>query len=210
VNGDDTARLVYAGLAAALVASSLFARRLPLRQTSKMILAWVCIFALAFVLFTFRGEAGAVWGRVKAELSPGGTIESNGMVSVHKSDDGHFWINAELNGRAVRLMVDSGATFTALSLETARSCGIDVSQNGFPVIINTANGSVEARRATVDRFRVGSIERSNVSVVVSESFGDINVVGMSFLSTLKSWRVEGNELLLNPGNSAAKGTNSLL
>lgn len=206
MNTDDTAQLIYVSIAAMLVASSLFARRLPVGQTLKMILAWVGIFAAVFVLFSFRGELGAIWQRVKTELSPGGTMGSDGTYRVRKSDDGHFWLDVELNGHPVRMMVDSGATTTALSLATARAARIEVSDSGFPVVIETANGMTEARRATAERFRVGPIERNNVSVFVSESFGDTNVVGMNFLSTLQGWRVEGNELILNPKETDAGGT----
>lgn len=206
MNGDDTAQMIYLGIAAMLVASSLFARRLPVGQVLKMTLAWLAIFGVAFVLFTFRGEAGAVWKRVKAELSPGGTTDTNGTVTIRKGEDGHFWMDVEMNGKPIRLMVDSGATTTALSAETARAMGIEVPEDGFPVIIGTANGDVEARRARVARLRVGPIERTDFPVIVSESFGDTNVIGMNFLSTLDGWRVQNDELLLNPRDSAAGGS----
>jgi aspartyl protease family protein len=66
------------------------------------------------------------------------------------------------------------------------------------VIVDTANGSVEAKRGRIESLRVGPIQRSDFPVLVSDSFGDTNVVGMNFLSTLQSWRVDGNILILNP------------
>jgi aspartyl protease family protein len=198
MTGDDTASLIYASIAAMLVASSLFARRLPIGQTLKMLLAWLAIFSAGFVLFSFREEAGVVWKRVKSELSPGGMTESNGSVTIRQNDDGHFWIDANINGVPARLMVDSGATVTALSVATAKAARVDVDESGFPMMINTANGAIEAKRARAATFRVGPIERKDFPVIVSENFGDTNVVGMNFLSTLDGWRVEGNELLLNP------------
>jgi len=41
-----------------------------------------------------------------------------------------------------------------------------------------------------------------LAVVVAEEFGDSNVIGMNFLSQLKSWRVEGNEMILEPPSSS--------
>jgi aspartyl protease family protein len=204
MSGDQTASAIYTSLLLMLVASSLFARRLPIGQTLKMVLAWIAIFAGIFVLFTFRHQFGSVWNTVKAELSPGGTTDSNGTVRIRQNEDGHFWVDATLNGKDVRLMVDSGATTTALSVATARAANVDISDSGFPVVIDTANGVVEAQRGTVASFRVGPIERKDFSVIVSENFGDTNVVGMNFLSTLKGWRVEGGELLLNPKETTTR------
>ncbi len=198
MGSDNTAQAIYAVIVIVLVASSFFARRIPMRHTFKMLLAWLAIFGVAIILFSFRQEAKLVWNRVKSEISPSTTSTSNGSVRIRKSEDGHFWVDAKLNGKPIRLLVDSGATITALSLESARLANIDLSGSGFPIFIETANGTVKAQRANVTSFNIGPIERKDFSVTVSKSFGDTNVVGMNFLSTLDSWRVEGDELLLNP------------
>jgi aspartyl protease family protein len=204
---NQSLNLLMAVLMLVLVASGLFARRLPVGQMARMLLMWIGIFAFGFLIFSFRHEAKQVWQRVKAEVSPGGSLDSNGELRITKGEDGHFWVNAEMNGTKVRLMVDSGATTTALSSETAKSANIEVDQSGFPVIIGTANGNVEAWRARIAKLRVGPIERNDLAVVVATNFGDTNVIGMNFLSSLESWRVEGDTLILNPkgGNSSGKG-----
>ncbi len=201
MNADDTAHFVYAGVAALLVASSFFARRLPIGQSLKMILAWAAIFGIGIILFSFRHEAKTVWNRVKSELSSDGIAQNDSTIRIRKSEDGHFWVNALLNGKSVRLLIDSGATTTGLTLETARSANIDTSGAAFPVFIDTANGTIKAQRARVASFKIGSIQRNDFGVIVAENFGDTNVVGMNFLSTLESWRVEGDELILNPKDS---------
>ena len=38
----------------------------------------------------------------------------------------------------------------------------------------------------------------DLTVFVASNFGDLDVLGMNFLSRLKSWRVEGNVLILEP------------
>lgn len=203
MTGDDTANLIYVSIAAMLVASSLFARRMPVGQTLRMVLIWLGIFAAAFILFSYRAEFASVWQRVKSELSPGGTIGNDGTLRVRMNDDGHFWLDVEINGHPVRMMVDSGATTTSLSMDTVRAARVKVSENPFPVVVETANGLAEAQRATIETLRVGPIERRNLPVLVSENFGDTNLIGMNFLSTLSSWRVEGRELILNPKRPAA-------
>ena len=66
------------------------------------------------------------------------------------------------------------------------------------MIIQTANGSIRAQTATLPELRIGNIVARDLPVVTSPAFGDMDVVGMNFLSRLKSWRVEGKTLILVP------------
>ncbi len=195
---DQTGNLVYVVLCLMLVSSSLLARRLPLGQTLRMAMTWIGIFGVLFVLFTFRTEFGQIWQRVKSEFVGGGSAMADGTLRVPKGEDGHFHVDASINGHKVRLLVDSGATTTSLSVATAKAAGLEVDMDGFPVIVETANGMAEARRARVVQFDVGPIKRSDFPVLVAEGLGDGNLIGMNFLSTLKGWRVEGDVLVLNP------------
>ncbi len=198
MSGDDNARLLYALLALMLVASSLLARRLPIGQLLKLALGWCAIFAVVFVLFSFRHEAGQVWARMKSEVSPGGSTAADGTLRIRARDDGHYWVAASVNGQSVDFMVDSGATITTMSASAAEAAGVAVDTDGFPVITQTANGMAEARRARIATLKVGPIVREEFPVHVAARLGDTNLLGMNFLSTLKGWRIEGNEMVLNP------------
>jgi aspartyl protease family protein len=195
---DSNANLIYALLCLVLVGSSLFARRLPVGQAFKMIFAWVGIFAGAFVLFAFRYEFSAIWTRVKSELSPGGVTAQDGTLRIRRGEDGHYSVAAKVNGHNVSFMIDTGATTTSMSTEAARAAGVDVSEAGFPVIVETANGSAEMRRAHIARLNIGPITSEDLPILISEGLGQTNLLGMNFLSSLKGWRVEGSELVLNP------------
>jgi aspartyl protease family protein len=52
-------------------------------------------------------------------------------------------------------------------------------------------------QSSADRLQVGSIERTDFPVDVSGQ-EDLNLLGMNFLRSLQSWRVEGNYLVLQP------------
>lgn len=197
MTGDQTANLIWGVVCLMLVASSLAARRLPMAQTLKMALAWVAIFAGIFALFSFRYEFQKVWNRMAAEFT-GSSLGADGTMRLRAGDGGHYFVDAEVNGRSVRFMVDSGATTTTLSIDSARYAGVEIDTTGFPVMVQTANGTVEARRGRVARLEVGPIVRTNFPVLISDTLGDDNLIGVNFLSTLKAWRVEGNELVLNP------------
>lgn len=195
---NDTGSLIYAVLLLVLVASSLLARRLPLGETLRMVLTWAFIFAALFVVFTFRSDLKIVWDRVAVELGLRDATQADGTLRVSRDPNGHFSVSASVNGRDVRFMIDSGATTTSMSLASARSVRVDVSAAGFPVIVETANGTAEMRRARISRLSVGSIRREDFPVLVSENLGETNLLGMNFLDTLKGWRVEGDTLILNP------------
>lgn len=195
---DQTGSLIYAILLLVLVGSSLFAHRLPLRQTLKMAITWLLIFATAFVLFTFRNEFKSIWSRLQNEISPGGSIAADGSLRVAKASDGHFWVDAQVNGKPLRFMVDSGATTTSLSQADSTSAGIDVDTRGFPVVVETANGTATMKRGRIAQLRIGNIAREDFPVLVSDTLGDTNLLGMNFLSSLAAWRIEGETLILNP------------
>lgn len=195
---DQTGSLIYAVLLLVLVASSLFARRLPIGETLKMALTWLLIFGVIFVVFTFRSDLKIVWDRVAVESGLSDGVQADGTLRVPRDDGGHFSVTATVNGRDIRFMIDSGATTTSMSIAAARSAGVDVSEAGFPVIVETANGTTEMRRARLARLTIGLIKRQDFPVLVSDTLGDTNLLGMNFLDTLKGWRVEGDTLVLIP------------
>ena len=119
-------------------------------------------------------------------------------VRIRMSPDGHFWARVRLNGVERRMLVDSGATVTAVSTRTAAAAGLKPRDGLTPLLVTTANGTVRAKRATVNDVRVGAISAPDMAVVVSPTFGDMDVLGMNFLSRLKSWRVEDGVLVLVP------------
>lgn len=112
--------------------------------------------------------------------------------------DGHFWVDATVNGAPARFLIDSGASVTALSVPTARAAGLNFDLNGPSVKMMTANGKIDAQRSTVSTLAISPIHASDLDIVVSPAFGNVNVIGMNFLSRLKSWGVQDGEMVLTP------------
>lgn len=204
MNGGETAGLIYSLLLLVLVGSALVSRSLPIGQTLKMALGWIGIFALIFLLVSFRPELKMIWSRVTGELGLSSAPAISGApMTLRKREDGHFWVDADVNGHRVEFMVDSGATYTALSAQSAKDAGVEPDALSMKMAIGTANGMVEADRATIADLRVGSLAMKDHAVVVAEAFGDTNVLGMNFLSALESWQVEGNSMILTPAKPPA-------
>ena len=195
--GDQALSFVYLIGILVLVVSALMVRRIPIGQGLKMFAGWVLIFLAAFVAFALKDDFMALGKRVLAESRGEGQVVAVGKeLRIRKSMDGHFWVNGELNGKKIRFLVDSGATVTSISSDTAALA--DIEPSGLPAIVQTANGTVQVGRARAERLKVGSIERRNMAVHVSEAFGPMNVLGMNFLSSLSAWGVEGQWLVLKP------------
>ena len=90
----------------------------------------------------------------------------------------------------------------AHALDSTPMAGIEPSL-GPGAMVQTANGIVVVRRGTAESITIGPIERQNVAVHISDAFGDMNVIGMNFLSTLTGWSVEGRTLVLRTGTAEA-------
>jgi aspartyl protease family protein len=198
MSGDQLARTIWYILALVLVVSALASRRMSLRGTLGMILAWAAIFAVVLGLFSFRREIGLVMGRMLTELTgaPRQSV-SGGAIRVAASQDGHYWLDGTVDGKPARFLIDSGATVTALSESTAAAAGLDIDRQRI-AFVDTANGQATASHATVRELRVGAIHASDLPVLVSPAFGEVNVLGMNFLSQLRSWRVEDDQMVLQP------------
>jgi aspartyl protease family protein len=112
--------------------------------------------------------------------------------------DGHFWLRATVNGVPANFLVDTGATLTAVSAETAERVGLEPREAGIPVRMQTANGSVTAQLTTIDEFRFGNVAAHGIDAIIAPGLGPTNVIGMNVLSRLASWRVEGRTMILVP------------
>jgi len=195
--GDQALAFIYLLGCLILVMSGFAVRRAPIGKTLKMALAWVLIFAAGFAIFALRDDFSALGRRIAAAAWGGGTQEATpeGELRIAMAQDGHFWVNAELNGQEVRFLVDSGATTITISRETAERAGIQSS--GRAVMVETANGNVLVDRGRAETLKLGPIERRDIGVAIAR--GDsINVIGMNLLSTLSRWSVENRTLVLRP------------
>ena len=147
---EDGSSLIWGVTMAVLLIGSLAARRLPLGQTLKMMLAWIAIFAGLFAVFSFRNEFGMIWDRVKADISGTANQQMAGnALKLTRGDDGHFQVQARVNGKAVNFLVDSGASVTSMSTEAADAVGLEYDRGSIPVLLETANGQTTAWRGKI-------------------------------------------------------------
>ncbi len=199
MSGDDNVSLIYAVTCMVMVLSSLLAYRLPIAKMAKMVLAWVGLFALVFLVVSFRPEMKMIWNRVTGDVTGAPRQAMNGeAIRLTRMDNGHFWIRAKVKGQDVDFMVDSGASKTAINANTANELGLAWKDAEQQMELDTANGTITAKYINLDQMEVGSFVINDLGVTVAENFGDTNVVGMNFLDEFKSWNVEGDIMTLRP------------
>jgi aspartyl protease family protein len=184
--------LIVAGVAVLVV----IARRIRILG----MLMTIGLIAASIALFTRRASFDAGLDGVARAFNLGdqGQQVVGKEMRVPMARDGHFWVHVKVGETEQRMLVDSGATVTALSSNAARAMRLQVETPLFPVVLQTANGSINAQTAVIPELRIGNVLARDLPVVVSPAFGEMNVVGMNFLSRLKSWRVEGRTLILEP------------
>lgn len=186
---------VYAVVAAVLI---MVLQRIPV--VGRVIRLAFSLGLLAFLIFILLQQAPyqPELARFTAKLGLDDQQVSGKELRVKMSSDGHFWVVASINGVKRRMLIDSGATVTALSEATTRAADIDAGSGLAPVVLRTANGSTPARTGSIDELRVGNIVARNLKIVTAPGLGGLDVLGMNFLSKLQSWRVEGQTLVLVP------------
>lgn len=202
MNDDQTINLLWGIGALVLVVSALTARRVSFGMLIRSFLGWAAIAAIAWVAVIHRYEIEGAFTAATERMGLAEQTTDGKTVRIRQSPDGHFYASVTLDGTPVRMMVDSGATITAISTDTAARAGIAIDDTRFPVMLTTANGTIAAKRGNVDAATVADITTRDLGVVISPAFGDVNVLGMNFLSRLASWRVEGGTLILVPPQEA--------
>lgn len=127
-------------------------------------------------------------------------VVEGGETRVKRAPDGHYWLRAQINGHPANFLVDTGATLTAVSSETAAAAGLEPRKVGVPVRMQTANGAAAAQLTTIDELRFGNVVARGLDAAIAPGLGPTNVIGMNFLSRLASMRLEGEMMILVPHN----------
>jgi aspartyl protease family protein len=178
-------------------------RSQPLRAV-RYLLIWAAI-GLAFITgYSYREELSEVASRVAGELGPAGrlisvsTTESGEKaVRVRRRGDGHFVVRATVNGQAMTLLVDTGASTVVLRPADAQRAGIDTGDLNYTVPVHTANGTTYTAAVHLRSIAVGPLTVRDVNALVAPP-GSLNenLLGMSFLRRLRSYEFSKDFLTL--------------
>lgn len=142
-------------------------------------------------------DASAVTEDAAPSPPPSQSISQSGTEELKAAPDGHYYARAEVNGRPIDVMVDTGASMVALTYEDAEEAGLRLRPSDFTSQVSTANGVAAVAPVTLDRVTIGRITVRNVRAAVCER-GRLNktLLGMSFLSKLDSVGISNGRLVL--------------
>ena len=166
-------------------------------------MTWAGLALILVGLYSLRNDLIPFGERIVGELVPGMALSvqtepgDNHAVRIRRQSDGHFVARTHVNGVAVPMMVDTGAATIVLSSRDAQKIGIDTTGLSYTVPVRTANGITHSARMRLNQVEVGALGLSNVDALIAQP-GDLHqsLLGMSFLSRLRSYEFSGDFLTL--------------
>ncbi len=178
-----------------------------------MIVVGLCALALVFPqeLQSLIGSAARMAQNAAATQSPSPDTRSGisqavntpkpigGTVVLKAASNGHYYTRAMINGRPIKVVVDTGASVVALPYEDARALNVLPPPSAFTLPMQTANGVAKGARVTLLDVRLGSIRLSHVeAVVMPKGQLSVTLLGMSFLGRLSQASIRSGEMVLRP------------
>lgn len=129
---------------------------------------------------TMALELTPVLARLKARRHTPPVAE----IPIHRND-GVLMVETRINGsvQRFRFMLDTGASYTAISTATALRLGLENIFQGAPVVeLQTANGRIYTTTARLDSVEIGNARVDNIEAVLLENSGRWDgLLGQSFL-----------------------------
>ncbi|WP_136162998.1 retropepsin-like aspartic protease family protein [Sphingomonas flavalba] len=115
---------------------------------------------------------------------------------ISRDPDGHFYVDARVDGQPVRFLVDTGASLVALTVDDARRIGLNFSPAEFAVVGRGASGAVRGKPVVLDRIAVAGGEARQVRAAIIGEGLDVSLLGQSFLSRVGSVAIDGDRMTL--------------
>ncbi len=158
---------------------------------------WAIIAIFALAGYSYRYDLLQVWDKVKANIVPAsGRVNEDGSVTFVASSDGHFMVNALVDGVEVNFLLDTGASRVTLSKSDAVRIGVDLDELDYNIAVSTANGTNYAAYVKIDKIQIDNIVVLDVDAYVNRQGLNQSLLGMSFLNKLKQYDVSQGEITL--------------
>lgn len=135
---------------------------------------------------------------IAAQATAAASQASGLTATVLKSSDGHYWADASVNGQAVRVLVDTGASEVALTQTDATRLGIAPASLNYNLQVTTANGQTRAAQVKLAYVSVAGAQVQNVDALVIENGLQTSLLGMTYLGRLSQFEATQTALILHP------------
>lgn len=191
MTGDQFGETLYlAILGGAVLIWFIAQNRLSLGKMVQQGLAWVLIFVAVL--------AGiGVWDDIRSTIQPQQSVHTDaGQIVVPRSRDGHYYLTLDVNGEAVRFLVDTGASQMVLSSDDAEKAGIDMNALIFSGRANTANGQVSTAPVWLERVGLGPYEDQGLRAWVNGGELNKSLLGMGYLQLWSGIEIRDGSMIL--------------
>ena len=159
------------------------------------------VFVVGVVVARYADQAVEVRASTQAAavqpVQPREPVSSGRSLNLAADRQGHFKVDARIDGRSIDFLVDTGASLVIMRESDAARIGVRPMRSDYTATVSTANGKIKAAPAKLERVEVGGITVYDVAALVlpDEVLGQ-NLLGMSFLSRLKRYEYAGGRMVL--------------
>ncbi|MBA4807757.1 TIGR02281 family clan AA aspartic protease [Brevundimonas sp.] len=169
--------------------------RIDLQSAAVLSVALAASFATALTIRHLDGGQTALAATADSVVA---APASGVATQVVKGPDGHYWAQAKIDGRAVQVLVDTGASVVALTRADARRLGVDPAPEAFTGKVQTASGVVRAAPVELKTISVAGVRVDKVEALVVEEGLAYSLLGMSYLGRLSAFEATPTGLTLRP------------
>ncbi len=194
----DTQNLIYMIVMLSFLCFSLFFRRdLRLSKIIKYGFIWFGIIIFGVFLYSFRYEFSGIKDRIIGEINPSSARIRGDKIIINASKDGHFYLEAKVNGQDILFMIDTGASDIVLDESEAKKVGINLESLVFNKRYQTANGVVYGALTKIRLMEVAGVRFKNLSASVNSANLGTSLLGMSFLRRFERYEFYRDQLILS-------------
>ena len=141
-----------------------------------------------------RAEPAAATGNAAYKADEAYVIHD--QLVLRAGDNGHFTVQATVDGTPITFMVDTGATTVVLTPDDASRLGLNPDTLAFNAVFETGNGRTPVALITLDRLSIGSLDLYDVPAAVITKPMSMSLLGMSALEQLDGYEVDGDQMIL--------------
>lgn len=117
-------------------------------------------------------------------------------MTIAPGGNGQYELDVKVNGKAVRFMIDTGASAIVLNRDDAKRLGLRLREHDFTGRANTANGVVRWAPVVLRDLRIGALTLNQINASVNDGPLNVSLLGMDFLRRLKGYEVRNDRLVL--------------
>lgn len=190
MENEDLSRVIYLVLMGSVIGGYfLISNRDRMSEVARQAALWGFIFIGVIVAY-------GLWSDVSDTVLPRQSMQEDGRIEVPRRDDGHFYLELDIDGVVVEFVIDTGATGVVISTLDAQRLGIEIDDLIYTGRASTANGEVRTARITLENVHLGSLDEGRVRAFVNEGELETSLLGMSYLSRFSRLEITGRKMIL--------------